>query len=320
MEIKEITQEIRERLKAKLPDEAVSQHPTKTYLSSIKAIYVIERLNDVFGVGKWTYDQKVIERADNGTVVVQVDLSIPEYGIRLSSFGGNDNGGESANKNFDLGDAYKGAVTDAITKICSMLEIGIDVFKGLHTHKEKPKSTAPSDAPWINDNEVNVAIEKINSGTTGVLEDLLSKFKISKANRAKIEDAVKNYKPSSSAKPTAIEKPELTPVHKNWNEVVKWLAGKDGLIFDHFETIREKYTLSDVNEKKLSGDASLIRAKGEHNSDDVPEETLLAIKEATDMESLTRIYNECTDLHTSKAFVNAYAARQRELAKLGKAA
>lgn len=320
MEIKEITPEIRERLRTKLPDEAVSQHPTKTYLSSIKAIYVIERLNDVFGVGKWSYDQKVIERGDNGTVVVQVDLSIPEYGIRLSSFGGNDNGGESANKNFDLGDAYKGAVTDAITKICSMLEIGIDVFKGLHTHKEKVKSTAPADAPWINDNEVGSAIAKINSGVSGVLEDVLSKFKVSKANRAKIEDAIKNYKPSSSAQQTATEKPELTPSHKNWNEVVKWLAGKDGLIFDHFETIREKYTLSADNEKKLSGDASLIRAKGEHTSNDVPEETLLAIKEAADMPSLSKIYNDCQSLHSNKAFNDAYFARQKELAKLGKAA
>ena len=33
-------------------------------------------------------------------------------------------------RNFDLGDAYKGATTDAITKIGSYLEIGIDVFKG----------------------------------------------------------------------------------------------------------------------------------------------------------------------------------------------
>ncbi len=39
---------------APLPAEAISQHPTKTYLSSIKGIYVTERFNEVFGVGKWT--------------------------------------------------------------------------------------------------------------------------------------------------------------------------------------------------------------------------------------------------------------------------
>ena len=37
----------------RLPDEAVSQHPTKKFLSSIKSIYVTERLNEVFGVGSW---------------------------------------------------------------------------------------------------------------------------------------------------------------------------------------------------------------------------------------------------------------------------
>ena len=48
MEIKTIDNDMVLKLKAQLPDEAVSQHPTKTYLSSIKAIYVLERLNEVF--------------------------------------------------------------------------------------------------------------------------------------------------------------------------------------------------------------------------------------------------------------------------------
>ena len=42
-----ITPEMYEALKKPLPEGAVSKHPTKTYLSSIKAIYVTERLNDV---------------------------------------------------------------------------------------------------------------------------------------------------------------------------------------------------------------------------------------------------------------------------------
>lgn len=53
-------------------------------------------------------------------VVVKVTLEIPEYGVYYESFGGNDNGGEGS-KNFDLGDAYKGATTDAITKIASFM-------------------------------------------------------------------------------------------------------------------------------------------------------------------------------------------------------
>jgi len=48
--MKTLTKEQLELLKKPLPKEAVSPHPTKAYLSSIKAIYVTERFNDVFGV------------------------------------------------------------------------------------------------------------------------------------------------------------------------------------------------------------------------------------------------------------------------------
>ena len=131
-----ITNEMREQLRKPLPKEAVTKHPTKTYLSSIKAIYVTERLNDVFGVGAWNTKTEIVNTLDNGMVVVKVIFTIPEYGVYHECFGGNDNGGEKS-KNFDLGDAYKGAMTDAITKICSWLEIGIDVFKGLHDSKSQ---------------------------------------------------------------------------------------------------------------------------------------------------------------------------------------
>lgn len=138
-------EQLKAELSAPLPTEAVTPHPTKPYLSSIKAIYVAERLNDVFGIGKWNLKSEVVERADKGVIVVQSVLTIPEYGIQLESFGGNDNGGEGS-KNFDLGDAYKGATTDALTKICSYLEIGIDVFKGKQqgTAPRPPKPTAPA--------------------------------------------------------------------------------------------------------------------------------------------------------------------------------
>ena len=125
--MKTITAEMREQLRKPLPKEAISQHPTKTYLSTIKAIYVVERLNDVFGVGSWKTKTEVIstERTEkkNPMVIVKSVFTANDYNIELEAFGGNDNA--------DLGDAYKGAATDALTKIGSYLEIGIDVFKGL---------------------------------------------------------------------------------------------------------------------------------------------------------------------------------------------
>lgn len=134
-----ITAEMRAKLRAPLPEEAVSPHPTKTYLSSIKSIYVTERINDVFGVGSWTLKGEVIERLEK-FVVVKAILEIPEYGFYGEAYGGNDN--------VDIGDAYKGATTDGLTKIAGQqLEIGIDVFKGLRTGKEPKPATKPSPDP-----------------------------------------------------------------------------------------------------------------------------------------------------------------------------
>jgi hypothetical protein len=180
MENKRITKEMREELRKPLPDEAVTQHPTKTFLSSIKAIYVVERLNEVFGVGSWSIKTDVV---DNKTsmIVVKSIVEIPEYGVYLESFGGNNNGGENS-KNFDLGDAYKGASTDSLTKIASFLEIGIDVFKGKHAPKGKasePKEGEPTN--WLNKGteEFNIVRTAILSGKR-TIEDARKKYKISK--------------------------------------------------------------------------------------------------------------------------------------------
>ena len=138
-----IDDKMRKKLREPLPSEAVSPHPTKAYLSSIKSIYVAERINEVFGTGSWTLKGEVVERVDYQRsnkdkklvdvrfVVVKGVLEIPEHGFYGESYGGNDNE--------DLGDAYKGALTDAFTKIAAQqLEIGIDVFKGLQTGKNPP--------------------------------------------------------------------------------------------------------------------------------------------------------------------------------------
>lgn len=184
-----VTEEMRKALREPLPQEAVKQHPTKTYLSSIKAIYVTERLNDVFGVGSYKIKTQQIGEVNNGMVVCKVSLEIPEYDIYLESFGGNDNGGEG-NKNFDLGDAYKGATTDAITKICSWLEIGIDVFKGKVTTQQKPQQQN-NDLPWLNegtqewDNVVGALLANKCD-----MKYVTSKFKVSKTSKTKLEQLI----------------------------------------------------------------------------------------------------------------------------------
>lgn len=114
-------EEVYAALNAPLPKEAIKPHPSKTYLSTIKAIYVVERFNQVFGIGGWTQKVEHVENADE-MVIVKVTIEVPEWGIHQEAYGGNDNK--------DKGDAYKGAATDALTKIGSFLGVGMDVFKG----------------------------------------------------------------------------------------------------------------------------------------------------------------------------------------------
>lgn len=127
--MKELSQEQKDLIAKPLPSEAVTQHPTKTYLSSIKAIYVTERLNEVFGFWGWTIKVKKEEHGEKWMIVVHVTFEVPEYWFYYECFWWNDNGGETS-KNFDLWDAYKWATTDAITKIASWIGIWAEVFKG----------------------------------------------------------------------------------------------------------------------------------------------------------------------------------------------
>ena len=118
----QLPQDVMAKLKEPLPREAVSPNPQKPGLSVIKVIYVVERLNDVFGLNGWHVDNEVVETGR--MVVVRATLSVPRYAIAIEQFGGNDNP--------DRGDAYKGACTDALSKCASYLGIGMDVYKGLY--------------------------------------------------------------------------------------------------------------------------------------------------------------------------------------------
>lgn len=169
MEIKRLSQEQLALLKEPLPEEAVKPHPTKNYLSTINSIYVTERLNDVFGVGAWSVASEIIDNTQK-MVVVKTTLAIPDYGIRYESFGGNDNA--------DRGDAHKGAVTDAITKIGSWLGIGADVWKEKSMQQEKQqKKRSKKDASAEDEGLLLVAIDEVRRASTiDQLKELWSKW------------------------------------------------------------------------------------------------------------------------------------------------
>jgi hypothetical protein len=139
-----IPAEIIAQLRVPLPADAITPNtdPKKKNLSSIKSIYIVERLNQVFGLGQWFQSAKFVEKVakpegsgKGDSIVLKSILVVPKYGIYFEAYGGNDN--------YDPGDAYKGACTDALTKMAAFLYVGMDVFKG---HPETSKEAERAEA------------------------------------------------------------------------------------------------------------------------------------------------------------------------------
>ncbi len=177
------------KLKEPLPAEAVKPHPTKTFLSSIKAIYVVERLNEVFGIGGWFATNEIIKQ-EGKMVIVKSTFNAPEYGIVIPDiFGGNDNS--------DLGDAYKGACTDALTKIGSYLYIGMDVYKG-KADKVDNKATSynhkrldTEGKPLITNIQFKKLVERIEGGDKEAYQKALDNFSFEEKQSLVLKQLIK---------------------------------------------------------------------------------------------------------------------------------
>lgn len=159
-----------EKLKAAFPAEALKPDNSRGFtLTSIKAAFVVERLNDVFGpcgVG-WRYAHSpFIIEADTeivtevalqyrfieaeglvgcGRVVWSNEKADWQYHTPRSNWSEPIFccGGRRASKgNAKITDARKSAVTDGLTKAASMLGIGHRVFKGLMAPKSSNKAAA----------------------------------------------------------------------------------------------------------------------------------------------------------------------------------
>lgn len=128
-------------LNKKLPNWAIKDHPTKKNMTVIHPMAVIERLNDVFGIGGWQFTTEYIscdkevqevavyrdgkktnEKKDRTVYMSAVKGRFQTKDIILEQFGGSTND--------DKGDALKGGATDALTKIASYLNIGAEIYKG----------------------------------------------------------------------------------------------------------------------------------------------------------------------------------------------
>ena len=97
------------------------------------------------------------------------------------------------NKNFDLGDAYKGATTDALTKIGSYMGVAIDVYKGEQNPSKVPAkgskdSSKDSGNKWLNKKTVdwNNAVSKKTP-----IDTVKKHYRISKDNEKDYLELIK---------------------------------------------------------------------------------------------------------------------------------
>lgn len=149
-EIQELPEAKQAQLLEPLDPQGVTKMEFGSKLHSIKPIYITERLNDVFGVNGWHMAIMPVEEEnnyikpglpqDNPEVMFKVYFWVPEFGIRREIV--------ASSSNRDVGDAAKGAVSDCLSKIGSMLGIGHQVYKGLHGTGPKLDALNPSHPDW----------------------------------------------------------------------------------------------------------------------------------------------------------------------------
>ncbi len=153
------------QLRASFPAEALSADTSRGFeLTSIKAAFVVERLNEVFGPCGcgWRYVHAPFEFLD-GEVLTEVALQfkVTDGGCDPVVWSAKTNdwafavdsgawswpvfspGGRRPGKGTaPLTDARKGAITDGLTKAASMIGVGHEVFKGLVRVAQAPQSTS----------------------------------------------------------------------------------------------------------------------------------------------------------------------------------
>lgn len=236
-------------LLAPLPDEAIAQHPTKSNLSTIKGIFVTDRLNEVFGAGMWSNtanligdikeSKRMVEAKGNKAAyerteymaVMKVVFEVKEYGIYYECIAGSSND--------DPGDSAKGAITDCLTKISSWMGIGADVYKRVNNKPEsKPQPEAkpvlsPTNKKLWDSNVFAIRNKRVT------YENVLATYEMTAEDKEKLL--------SSGNKQNA----KLKPGTEAWASSVKHLHGGGKI-----EDILYYWSLSDDDRQDLLIDAT----------------------------------------------------------------
>lgn len=142
-----MTEELYKKLSKEFPKEALVTDSSRfnpqtgkgIKLTSIKAQYVRERLNEVLGFENWETETFVVANDDTGVAVqTRLTVKVGDKSVTKVAFGG------SPHKK-NIGDTFKSAETDALCKAASNFGVGNDVFKGLiDAETLEPKTTSVS--------------------------------------------------------------------------------------------------------------------------------------------------------------------------------
>lgn len=196
-----IPKELREKLRADFPDEAYSTIESKSYLTSLRAMFVIERLNDVFGIGRWSFMHEIIKEPsteNDNQVLIKGQLIIYDYDCEIPQQYGSH---RTKGKGVELADGYKSAITDAITKSASYIEVGIKVFKGLVKPKGAGNKTNKTKIEtWLTEPQYKKAL---NCNDIGQIENTLKAFGPKNTKKRGLK---KEYKAALDAKLLELKK------------------------------------------------------------------------------------------------------------------
>lgn len=156
------------QLRAPLPDEAIIADNSRGFLlTGLKGAYVVERLNDVFGLCGMGWKFEVAElQVENGWATCSLLLYfrvLDEWSAPIPGLGD-----KQMVKN-RVGDAMKSAISDALKKAASFLGVGERAYKGLLTPPASGKNPPPPPPGrakhWIDDDKVRNRFWAFAKGT-----------------------------------------------------------------------------------------------------------------------------------------------------------
>ena len=134
-----------EQLKADFPPEAYTVDSSRGFnLTSLKAQYLVERLNEVMGIGGWSHTGEYKEISGGVLYFGKLTLFVEDKEASHYSVGY-----KEYKKN--IGDAYKSAKTESLSKAASYFGIGNDMFKGLINPSKGVAPKKEEKAPPIDD-------------------------------------------------------------------------------------------------------------------------------------------------------------------------